>query len=195
MLGVRDDDASIGGDELDGEQVVDGQPVRPADEPRTAAKGDAADTDRGGVTESDDEPMLPGSGCHRACRGTPANPGDALVDVDVDAVQRAQVDDETVLSTVLWRPGCGRRPGRRSPARSPARRRWWLRRRPCPVVGRSRRASGRGVGSVGTRPEALGVGGEDLAGDGVVQRPQSISFDGQWSMWRSWRPSFDLNYT
>ena len=38
VLRVRDDDASIGGDELDREQVVDGQPVRPADEPGTTAK-------------------------------------------------------------------------------------------------------------------------------------------------------------
>ena len=29
---------------------------------------------------------------------------------------------------------------------------------------------------------ALGFGGEDLAGDGGAQRPQSVPFDGQWSM-------------
>ena len=183
VLRVRNDDASIGGDELDREEVVDGQPVRPAEEPGTTAEGDAADTDRAGVTEPDDEPVLARCGRDGACRGTPADPGDALVDVDVDAVEMAEVEDETVLDGAVGREAVAAAPdGELEPGR-PGERNGG-----CDVVRVAWSDDDSGspvevsVVELVCGLESLGVGSEDLAGDGVTQRPQSVPFDGQWSM-------------
>ena len=141
-------------------QGVDGQAVL-ADEPAdAAAERQAGDADRAGVTERGGEAVSGRGVGVLAGRQPGAGPGEAAVGVDVQALHRAQVEDDAAVDACRSRPGCGRRCGpraagpvsaaRRRPAR---RRRRWRRGRSAPGACRSRRC---GPGGPRRRPRCSG---------------------------------------
>jgi hypothetical protein len=93
-LGVGAQQAAVGGDDLGGEQVVDGQAVLSDQVADPAAQGEPAEADRTGVAE-------PGGQAVGASRGgvlpggePRLGPGGVVVDVDVQGVHGRQVQHD-----------------------------------------------------------------------------------------------------
>ena len=93
-LGVHAEDLAVGGDDLGGEEVVDREAVLAHEISDASAEREPADPDRAGVAERRREAML------RCGVGVPARrepclgPRRAALDVDLQTVQVAKVEDD-----------------------------------------------------------------------------------------------------
>ena len=94
-------DAPVGGDDLGTDQVVDRQAVATDEVPDASSRGDAADPDRRGVAEADDEPVRQHRGSDLAGGEAGAGPQAAATDVEVDALEVAQVDDDPAIGRAV----------------------------------------------------------------------------------------------
>jgi hypothetical protein len=95
------EDLAVGGDELGGEQAVDGQPVLADQVADPAAQGQAADADRGGVAEPGDQPVR----LHRGGVGPGGEaglgPGGAGLGIDLDGGQLREVEHDPALGEAV----------------------------------------------------------------------------------------------
>ena len=105
LLGLaRPDEPAVGGHELDGAQVVDGQPEAALEPPDAATEGQPGDA---GVTDDADradEPVRLGRDVKLAEQRAAVHPGGARRRIDRHAAHPRQVDDEAAVA--------GRVPGR-----------------------------------------------------------------------------------
>jgi hypothetical protein len=96
-VGVDLEDAAVGGDDLGGEQVVDGQAVLADQEPDPAAQGQAADAHRGGVAEAGGQPVGADGGGVGAGGQPGLGPGGAALRVEVQRGHLGQVEHDPAL--------------------------------------------------------------------------------------------------
>src|SRR5690606_1311174 len=94
----RPEDGAVGEHDLDGADVVDGQPVRAAEETDASGGGETADTDAPVVAGADRPPVgVQGSG-HLAPPGTGTEADEPPLLVEhLDAVHPGQVDDDSTV--------------------------------------------------------------------------------------------------
>ena len=100
---VHHEELAVRGDDLSAEEVVDREPVLAHEEADAAAQGDSADADGGRVAEPGHEAVFTGrlgvlAGLHaRLC------PGRAALGVDLDRIQRGEVEDDPALGGAVAR--------------------------------------------------------------------------------------------
>jgi hypothetical protein len=92
---------AVGGDQLGGEQVVDGEAVLSDQVADAAAQGDAADPDRGGVAEPGRQPVGPRRGAVLAGGEAGLGPGGAPPRVDVEGVEVGQVQQDAAVGAAV----------------------------------------------------------------------------------------------
>ena len=100
-LGVGADRPAVGGDQLGGEQVVDGQAVLADQVADAAAQGDAADAHRGGVTEADGQPVPGRLGGHLPGGQAGLGPGGPLGGVDLQRLELRQVEHDPAVADAV----------------------------------------------------------------------------------------------
>ena len=101
LLGIGAQQLAVRRDHVSRQQVVDGQTEGTHQEAHASTKGDAADTHRTGVPETQDQPV--GAKCGGDGRRVEPRLGpDRLPrDVDVDAGQLAQVEHESAVDAAV----------------------------------------------------------------------------------------------
>ena len=110
---ARLDELALGGDEVDGEQLVDRQPVlalQPAD---AAAERQAGDAGVGDDPARRREPERLGLAVELAPEHAGLRPRRARLRIDADALHRPEVDDDAAVADRHGPGSCGRRLGRR----------------------------------------------------------------------------------
>jgi hypothetical protein len=98
LLVARPDLASVGRDEVDGEEVVDRQPVLALEPPHAAAEREAGDARVRDDTDRADEPDRLRLTVELAEERAAVHPGRALGGVDAHAVHPRQVDHDPVVA-------------------------------------------------------------------------------------------------
>src|SRR5680860_1552436 len=93
---IGHDHVASGGDELDGEQVVDGQAVTPGEEADAAGQGDATDADLGRVAEARGKTVFRQGVGVLAGGYSRFGPGGAPICVDVEPLHVAEVEQPAV---------------------------------------------------------------------------------------------------
>src|SRR5439155_18116941 len=88
---------AVGGDDVRGEQTVDGQPELAAEIADAAAEGDTADADGAGVAEADREAVRAEGGGELGRGESGLGPCDAVLDVDVQSLHRREIEDDPAL--------------------------------------------------------------------------------------------------
>jgi hypothetical protein len=112
MLGVGPDELAIGGDHVGREDVVDREAVLADEEADPAAGRDPADPDRAGVPEPDHEPVRTAGRRQLRRRETRLGPHGPLLDIELDALQRAEVEDDPTVDRSVAGPAVPAAPDR-----------------------------------------------------------------------------------
>ena len=98
MVGIDDPDLAVGGDQLGGQQVVDGQAVLPSEIADAAAEGDPAEPHRPRIAEAGREPVGAGRLRIRAGGQPGAGPRRPPFDVDLERLEVAHVEDDPAVA-------------------------------------------------------------------------------------------------
>ena len=101
VLGVDVVDLTIGRHDLRRDDVVDGQAVLAHEVADATAGDDAADADRTGIAEADDEAVLAGRGVDLGRREAGLGGRRLRRGVDVDRLEPAQVEDDAALGRAV----------------------------------------------------------------------------------------------
>jgi len=96
-LGVGSQQLAVGGDDLGGQQVVDGQAVLADQVADPTAQGEAADPDRAGVAEPGGQPIGPRPSRVVAGGQARLGPSGPLGGVDVQRPQLGEVEDDAAV--------------------------------------------------------------------------------------------------
>jgi hypothetical protein len=96
-VGVDVQHLAVGGDQLGGQQAVDGEAVLSDQVADAAAEGDAADADRAGVAEPGRQAVGAGGGGVGAGGQARLRPGGALLRVDLQGVHVGQVQHDAAI--------------------------------------------------------------------------------------------------
>jgi hypothetical protein len=99
--GVGADRPAVGGDQLGGQQAVDGEAVLAGQVADAAAHGDATDTHRGGVAETDGQPV-PGRLAGELTGGqSRLGPGGLPGGVDLQRLEVRQVEHDAPIADAM----------------------------------------------------------------------------------------------
>jgi hypothetical protein len=99
------DQLAPGGDDVDRHQVVACGAVHLAGERRAAAEQVAADTDGRACPGREVEAVLGEGSLEHAAPGARADPGDARLGVDLDAVERGEIEEQAAIAHRVGGPG------------------------------------------------------------------------------------------
>lgn len=89
---------AVGQDEFGLQEIVDGQPALTAEMAEAAAQGETADAGRGDDAARGGETVLVGGAVHFAPDAAAADADGARPRVDLDVLERGQIDDHTVVA-------------------------------------------------------------------------------------------------
>ncbi len=101
MLGVHGPDLSVCRDDLRGQQRVDGHAQLACHVADAATERDAADADRPGVAEADEQAVLLERLGQRLGRPAAARPGGPALDVDLERTQVADIQHEAAVGVAV----------------------------------------------------------------------------------------------
>src|SRR5690606_39480198 len=90
-------------DDLRSEELIDRQAELPMQEADTATQRDAADADTRGITQAERQTVLAGRLRDRARRYAAADPGGAPAHIDVDGIERGEVEQDAALRAAVPR--------------------------------------------------------------------------------------------
>ena len=97
LIGAGAHDTPVGENDLGGQQRVDGQTEAAHEPPDAATEGQAADAGVRDNARGDDEPVLLGASIDRTEGRTTADPYRAGRRVDLDAIERAQIEHDPAV--------------------------------------------------------------------------------------------------
>lgn len=100
MFVINNVHSTIGGHDLDGDDIVDGHPVKTTQETDSATERKSTNTNAAGIAEPDRKPVRrqrPGDLSHSKSGTNPSRP---IRNINVDVVERTQVEEQSVAGAV-----------------------------------------------------------------------------------------------